>query len=223
MISYLFSRCSVTQYGFGTLWELNGLAQQTLPCPYKFDSRASEEYRTISGCNAAIPVESDFGAGTQCLHWEESCFLGELMTGFSTDGLELSILTIASLDDLGYTVDYSRADPFDASKMSPDCLCNRRRLRSPRTRGGEPEIFSYGGGASFLASDTNDKSSDKKPKLSEEGRRIARAHGMSILNANHEWKQASLRGEQSELYIGDRIIEVLYIENGYIHTVMVTR
>lgn len=202
-----------------------------MPCPYNYDSRASAEYRTVSGCDAAIPVETNFGSGTQCGHWDEDCFLGELMTGFSTDGLELSIFTVAALDDLGYIVDYSRADPFDVSKMSPSCVCNRRQLSDVGTDELEPFSFiQRAGGVSLLNSNqvSNDSSdsddnSDEKPPLSDEGSRIARAHGMSILDANYEWKEAFLTDEQAELYIGDQIIVVLYLENGFKYTVMVRR
>ncbi|GAX19817.1 hypothetical protein FisN_11Lh317 [Fistulifera solaris] len=210
-------------YGFGTLWAVNNLASQTSPCPYSYDSRASEQYRLLSGCDASIPVEDNFGAGTQCGHWDEDCFLGELMTGFSTDGLELSILTVAALDDLGYTVDYSRADPFDTSKMSPDCVCNRRELQGT-TESDIPEVFTYHNVGKLPISHTSTTStSSLRPPLSQEGQRIARAHGMAILDANHEWKNAYLKDEQADQYIGDQIIIVLYMENGYKYTVMVTR
>ncbi len=205
------------------MWAFNNLAPQALPCPYSYDSRASEQYRLLSGCDASIPVEDDFGAGTQCLHWDEDCFLGELMTGVSTDGLELSILTVAALDDLGYTVDYSRADPFDTSKMSPDCVCNRRQLRGT-AENDIPEVFTYQNvGKLPISHISTAGSSSLRPPLSEEGDRIARAHGMAILDANHEWKNAYLKDEQAEQYIGDQIIVVLYMENGYKYTVMVTR
>lgn len=203
------------------MWDLNSLASLTVPCPYKSDSRASEEYRKLSGCDGSIPVEYDNGVGTQCLHWDEECFMGELMTGASSDGLDLSILTIAALDDLGYTVDYSKADPFDTSQMNPNCVCNRRQLRG----GHDPEIFSYQsvGNSPQWSSDLQPRSHNRKPPLSEEGNRIARAHGLSILNTNHEWKKAYLRDDQAATYIGDQIIVVLYMENGYKYTVMVKR
>ena len=50
------------------------------------------------------------------------------MTPVLTNGVDnpLSRITVASLDDLGYTVDYSNSDTFDASHIDPSCICNRR-------------------------------------------------------------------------------------------------
>ena len=61
------------------------------------------------------PVENLFGAGTAGAHWRESVFHAELMTGFiEVPGVQmpLSRITIASMKDLGYDVDYSQADTF---------------------------------------------------------------------------------------------------------------
>lgn len=78
-----------------------------------------------------VPVEncvglssSQCGAGTRDAHWRESVFGNELMTGYLSGSAQpLSRTTIASLADLGYTVDLAAADPFDlgvASFMSSD-------------------------------------------------------------------------------------------------------
>ena len=58
----------------------------------------------------------------------ESCLGLELMTSALTNGVDnpLSRITVATLDDLGYTVDYSSADAYDASHIDPSCICNRR-------------------------------------------------------------------------------------------------
>jgi hypothetical protein len=46
-------------------------------------------------------------------HWRDGVFDPELMTGFLDAGSNpLSVVTIASLADLGYTVDVNQADPF---------------------------------------------------------------------------------------------------------------
>jgi hypothetical protein len=70
------------------------------------------------GSATAVPVE-DFANGgcdngTYGSHWEESILKNELMTGFiSGTTRPLSLTTVRSLVDLGYTVDDSQADPFD--------------------------------------------------------------------------------------------------------------
>lgn len=45
------------------------------------------------------------------------------MTGFNTGNLALSTVTIASLEDIGYVVDYSQADSYTAADMG-GCVCN---------------------------------------------------------------------------------------------------
>jgi len=60
----------------------------------------------------SIPIEQDGGAGTAGSHWDEATFKDELMTGYIgySDGTtydstnELSYMTVASLDDIGYDV-----------------------------------------------------------------------------------------------------------------------
>ena len=46
-------------------------------------------------------------------HWRDGVFDPEIMTGFLDGGpVILSAVSIASLADLGYTVDLGQADPF---------------------------------------------------------------------------------------------------------------
>ena len=61
-----------------------------------------------------VPVENTQGAqGTRDAHWRESTFANELMTGFvSLASNPLSTVTIASLQDLGYAVDLTQAEPY---------------------------------------------------------------------------------------------------------------
>ena len=65
---------------------------------------------------ASVPVENEFGGqGTQDSHWRESVFVAELMTGFIDAGVAnpLSLLTIASLADLGLAVNPDGADVYN--------------------------------------------------------------------------------------------------------------
>jgi len=97
---------------------------QSSSCDYNPNGLASEEYQRISGCSgASIPVERDGGSGTACGHWDEECFMGEIMTGHLSGNMAMSTMTLASLEDMGYMVDYSRADPYSASDMDSMCLC----------------------------------------------------------------------------------------------------
>ena len=73
-----------------------------------------EAFRTVSGnVNADfIPLEQDGGQGTAGSHFDEALFDTELMTGFVDASMELSIVTVGVLEDLGYSVNYQAADPF---------------------------------------------------------------------------------------------------------------
>lgn len=39
----------------------------------------------------------------------------------------LSRISIGTLEDLGYTVDYTQAEPFDSSSLDPSCRCDQSR------------------------------------------------------------------------------------------------
>jgi hypothetical protein len=94
------------------------------------------------GGSGWIPVEESGGIGTQCGHWDEETFGNELMTGFLEEGQDnpLSEMTVASLEDIGLTVDTSRADPYTLPLFPADVggekpgldLAGREILLPPR-------------------------------------------------------------------------------------------
>jgi hypothetical protein len=59
-------------------------------------------------------VEETGGSGTANAHWRESVFDTELMTGFLEESgeLPLSRITVASLEDIGFSVNMFAADPY---------------------------------------------------------------------------------------------------------------
>jgi len=66
-----------------------------------------------NSCLNAVPVENTGGAGTANSHWRETTFGPELMTGFvNAPPMPLSILTVRSVGDLGYTINSAAADPY---------------------------------------------------------------------------------------------------------------
>lgn len=97
--------------GLGTLWDQLGLKSGNFQY---IGARALAEYRTLSGQPNAqsVPLETGGGPGTAGGHWSESVFGGELMTGYAGGSMAMSRMTIASLQDMGYGVDYSTADPY---------------------------------------------------------------------------------------------------------------
>lgn len=106
--------------GSGTVWDVFGLlADATFlggTDPHFTGAEALAQFDLIGGAGfggAKVPVEDQGGPGTADGHWRESVFDNEAMTGFVNLGDNpLSVVSIASLADLGYRVDISLADPF---------------------------------------------------------------------------------------------------------------
>ncbi|MFN0017470.1 MAG: leishmanolysin-related zinc metalloendopeptidase [Pirellulaceae bacterium] len=102
--------------GIGTLWNDLGLITGAGTSNPRFiGQRATAEYNAIFGLHeTSVPVENTGGAGTRDAHWRESVFSTEIMTGWAGPGtsLPLSRITIASLADLGYQVDISKAASY---------------------------------------------------------------------------------------------------------------
>lgn len=108
--------------GIGTIWNSKGLLQNRSSPSNLLDTFYSGANGivgfdavgglTYTGGNK-VPVENTGGAGTMNGHWRESVLKNELMTGYINPGPNpLSVLTVRSLMDLGYTVDPSRSDAF---------------------------------------------------------------------------------------------------------------
>ena len=76
-------------------------------------------FDSVGGLNYSlgnkVPLENQLGPGSSNSHWRESTMKTELMTPvISASGVanEFSLLTVASMGDMGYTVNYAAADPY---------------------------------------------------------------------------------------------------------------
>lgn len=101
--------------GIGTLWTTKGLLSgASTSNPMFIGPRATAEYNSLFGTRSTgVPVENTGGSGTRNAHWRETTFGNELMTGWLNGGTNpLSRITVASLADLGYTVNLSKADLY---------------------------------------------------------------------------------------------------------------
>ncbi len=115
--------------GIGSLWDAFGLLQDpSLVTPgadtYFSGTQAISAFDGVGGASYVgnkVPVENQQGgSGTKDSHWRESVFDNELMTGFINSGANpLSAVTIASLADLGYTVDLGQADSYTLPSLAP--------------------------------------------------------------------------------------------------------
>jgi hypothetical protein len=103
--------------GIGTLWSALGLVTGAGGSDPVFTGiNAVREYNAIFGVSGtSVPVENTGGPGTRDSHWRETTMRTELMTGFAEPAgvaMPISRITVGSLADIGYTVNYSAADAF---------------------------------------------------------------------------------------------------------------
>jgi Leishmanolysin len=198
--------------GIGTMWEGIGVTGTSAEnCPYR-GVNGNREYSTVSGCTGrALPTELDGGDGTRCGHFDEECFKDELMTGYATGTMPISRLTVATLQDIGYTVSYAAADPFTVANLNPTCVCNARNLRDRQLLKIVKPIDTTG----------MPSSSSRKRKLSNSGFQKAREFGKKILvrgrkrfhkdnESSTMSAAAAVAKQKKEIYVGGDFITVIY-------------
>jgi hypothetical protein len=106
--------------GIGTLWTTHSVIVDRGGADPRFTGNQARSRFQLVGHSSVwplpdVPVENQGGPGTRDGHWRQSVFQNELMTGWiSAVHNPLSIMTIGSLDDLGYMVNYGAADPYTA-------------------------------------------------------------------------------------------------------------
>jgi Leishmanolysin len=109
--------------GIGQLWDPKGLRQFAGTDSVSFNGAAARAvWQSLGGAaGTRVPMEncvgysaSQCGPGTRDSHWRERTFNNELMTGFLNGGIAnpLSALTIAALQDFGYTVNTAVAETY---------------------------------------------------------------------------------------------------------------
>ena len=199
--------------GIGTLWESLGVTgPDSDNCPYR-GQKAIAEFQAISGCSE-VPTENNFGPGTFCGHWDEECMGTELMTGFLNTTNQLSRITIASLEDLGYDVDYTNADDYTANNLNPNCRCRRRRNLMKMAHG-EAYQFDY------------QISNERRRQLSDGAYNMATSYGRKILSDRQTSgslfvNNSYIIGTNPDIqYVGDKVIVVFVMENDNIFDVTV--
>jgi hypothetical protein len=132
----------------------------------------------------------------------------ELMTGIVTGDLPMSRVTIGSLDDMGYTVDYSQADAYNATDLGPGCICNRRTRSILEAKHGETRQLG------------RSHPNTKPQKLSRTMRQRAIDVGTSILNH----RSVPNRGQkvpEKTMWVGNKAISVVVADGDGIFSVVV--
>lgn len=122
--------------GMGSIWDDEGLVYPYAPSgtqPLRYTGEFGRHgSQLIGGPVGGYPViENGYGPGTARGHWSESVYGDELMTGFLSGAQQpISVMTIQSLRDLGFSVDLTRAD---------DYTLPRRRLGEPNNEKSQRE------------------------------------------------------------------------------------
>jgi hypothetical protein len=112
--------------GIGTLWRTRDmLIGVNTNDPRFLGAMASAQCISLGGLgdcfDGRVPVENVGGTGTAEVHWRESVFDREVMTGFVEQDADMpfSTVSVASLEDLGYQTNLFSADPFRVVAPSP--------------------------------------------------------------------------------------------------------
>ena len=138
--------------GFGTRWEDLGLLASPsvdedgepispVPDTHFNGSEAIAAFDAAGGTSYTgekVPVENMGGSGTADAHWRNSVFgVRELMNGYKILGSRtaeaMSLITIQSMADLGYTVDVGEADTYRLPVASSSIASSRAAEAFPGT------------------------------------------------------------------------------------------
>ena len=136
--------------GFGTRWDDLGLLNNPsldsegepvspVPDTYFSGANAIAAFDEVGGTGYTgekVPVENAGGSGTADGHWRDSVFgKRELMNGYrilgSRNADAMSLVTIQSMADLGYTVDVDEADAYTLPASSFPAARSRAGEESP--------------------------------------------------------------------------------------------
>ena len=113
--------------GIGPSWGSLRECDANGDCVYQDGTNAKSVWED-AGCTDELPLQYNGGG-----HWNETCFGNELMTSTLNGGSSnfLTDLSIASLEDLGYGVNYGAAEASVSSVIDTDECCDpgTRRLR----------------------------------------------------------------------------------------------
>jgi Leishmanolysin len=206
--------------GLGTLWDDQGIqGSVAINCPY-YGVNANREYNAVSRCNTSVPIELDGGSGTECGHWDEECMRDELMTGFATGPTILSRITIGSLQDLGYQVNYSKADSYTFSDLARECTC-----RPPRPRQRTLADMAHGETMQLgLGNSRQHTRVVRRRRLSDEAYRMAVEYGQTVLAQRAAAAQSRAYVDVSGTrYVGDQVISILVLEATEVYGIVVRR
>jgi hypothetical protein len=138
--------------GFGTIWSSKSVTSGTGTSDPIFIGTETLNFwppfgAALNYTGQPVPLENNFQVGTRDVHWRESVFDAELMTGFIEQPgvpMPLSRITIASMKDLGYQVDYSGADLFAGNLRGSGSMMGTKRQLNERLMKPQWQVTAFG-------------------------------------------------------------------------------
>lgn len=150
------------------------------------------------------------------------------MTGYLGGRTQLSRLTIAGLEDLGYEVNYANSDYLGADDINPQCMCKTRRelldelpplsQQQQQSQQQQPRQLRHGD-VTLL----HHTPSEHRRKLSDAGHLVALTTGREILEKLHQqFGGGAAASNSTDLeFVADRVVSVLMKEGDEIYGVLV--
>jgi hypothetical protein len=140
--------------GIGTLWEANHLVDPN-NAVYNAATNAGKVYGELQGLEVgkAIPLTSGVGVASDIAHWQEEFFQNELMSHEAEApeySMPLSELTIASLEDIGWEVNYGAAEAFPDRSTLASAPALTTDLSSNNFASDDYSSLALDAGSSFL-------------------------------------------------------------------------
>ena len=140
-------------------------------------------------------------------------------------GTALSPVTLGGLEDIGYEVDYTQADPLLASDLDPQCVCSTPVMEEPTMYKVSDLFPGLSIGTKYAHHVRNRDQKPMKPPnrqlLSTRGRRLAMEYGKRLLRAEANKRRPATDNPEDSIFVGDRFVRVLYAEAGETHAVEV--
>jgi Leishmanolysin len=211
--------------GLGFNWYYQGVSGSPAEkCPYT-GIHANREYKAVSGCNA-VPLEQE-AAKAACNHWDEECLVDELMTGVLRRGSKpmLSRITVGSLQDLGYKVNYNKADKYGKANLGPGCTCPSTRRRRFLAHGDTLHLGQQ------LRPSSDRTSNNARLKISASAYQLAMEYGQALLAqraaaahpANRHAQEKTTSSSDDAVYVGHKVVSVLVYDQDEVYGVVVHR
>lgn len=148
----------------------------------------------------------------------------ELMSSTVSQSQTISRITIAALEDVGYPVDYSRANSFTSDDLDPSCRCDAGRQLTTTSHVRAHPTWIQEQDHSQEQQQQPNKNDHRRRRLSDEGLQKAEEYGRAFIARNAPNKPIAENSEDiffanEEDYIVGGSARVSYYENGQVFVV----